>query len=95
MHRLDGGPADQTVGGRSLAAAPADFDSAGPEAAEGAGTPWTATTLVLNKLRDWGLDAAVLGDTAERLAASSRWEYENLPYWVVEVDLSSGNQRNG
>ncbi|MFS8480129.1 MAG: hypothetical protein FWJ93_14450 [Micromonosporaceae bacterium] len=28
----------------------------------------------------------MLGDTAERLAASSRWEYEDLPYWGGEVD---------
>ena len=65
---------------------PADFDFAGPEAAEGAGQPWTATTWVLNTLRDWGLDAAALGDTAERLAVNSRWEYDNLPYWDGEVD---------
>ena len=65
---------------------PADFDFAGSEAAEGAGQPWTATTWALNTLRDWGLDAAVLGDTAQRLAANSRWEYENLPYWGGEVD---------
>ncbi len=25
-------------------------------------------------------------DTAQRLAANSRWEYENLPYWGGEVD---------
>lgn len=29
----------------------------------------------------------MLGDTAERLAANSRWEYENLPYWAGEVDV--------
>jgi hypothetical protein len=65
---------------------PADFDFEGPEAAEGAGQPWTATTWALNMLREWGLDAATLGDTAERLAANSRWEYDNLPYWGGEVD---------
>jgi hypothetical protein len=65
---------------------PADFDFEGPEAADGAGQPWTATTWVLNMLREWGLDAAVLGDTADRLAANSRWEYDNLPYWGGEVD---------
>jgi hypothetical protein len=65
---------------------PADFDFQGPEAAEGAGQPWTATTWALNTLRDWGVDAAVLGDTAERLVANSRWEYDNLPYWGGEVD---------
>ena len=76
-------PDGQWAGGAYF---PADFDFAGPEAAEGAGQPWTATTWVLNTLRDWGLDAAVLGDTAQRLAANSRWEYENLPYWGGEVD---------
>jgi hypothetical protein len=67
---------------------PADFDFHGPEGAEGAGQPWTATTWTLNSLRAWGLDSTVLRDrrTAERLAANSRWEYENLPYWGGEVD---------
>ncbi len=66
---------------------PADFDFEGPEA--DAGQPWTATTWSLNALRDWGLDAAVLKKrrTAELLAANSRWEYENLPYWDGEVDV--------
>jgi len=50
------------------------------------GQPWTATTWTLNTLRDWGLDAAVLSGTAERLAANSRWEYEDRPYWDGEVD---------
>jgi len=76
-------PDGQWAGGAYF---PADFDFAGPEAAEGAGQPWTATTWVLNTLRDWGLDAAALGDTAERLAVNSRWEYDNLPYWGGEVD---------
>ena len=57
-----------------------------PKAAEEPGQPWTATTWSLNMLREWGLDAAVLGDTAERLAANSRWEYDDLPYWGGEVD---------
>ncbi|MGI8949537.1 MAG: squalene cyclase [Ornithinimicrobium sp.] len=50
------------------------------------GQPWTATTWSLNALREWGIDAQVLGDTAERLAASCRWEYDDLPYWGGEVD---------
>jgi len=50
------------------------------------GQPWTATTWSLNALREWGLEAAVLGDTAERLALNSRWEYDDLPYWGGEVD---------
>ncbi|GGC07108.1 hypothetical protein [Cellulomonas carbonis] len=58
----------------------------GPEPADGDGQPWTATTWSLNDLREWGVDASVLGDTAERLARSSRWEYDDLPYWDGEVD---------
>jgi hypothetical protein len=65
---------------------PGGFDFHGPEAAEGAGQPWTATTWSLNSLREWGLDASVLADTAERLAQNSRWEYDDLPYWGGEVD---------
>jgi hypothetical protein len=65
---------------------PRDFDFHGPEAAEGAGQPWTATTWTLNTLRDWGLDSTALAGTAELLAANSRWEYDDLPYWGGEVD---------
>lgn len=65
---------------------PADFDLADQGLTERAGQPWTATTWVLNTLREWGLEAAVLGDTAERLAVNARWEYEDLPYWGGEVD---------
>lgn len=65
---------------------PSDFDFHGPEAAEDAGQPWTATTWSLNSLREWGVDATALGDTAERLAVNSRWEYDNSPYWGGEVD---------
>lgn len=57
-----------------------------PEAEE-PGQPWTATTWALNDLREWGVDAEVLGDTAERLARNSRWEYDDLPYWGGEVDV--------
>lgn len=65
---------------------PAGWDLAGPEAAKGAGQPWTATTWSLNALREWGVDASVLADTAERPAVNSRWEYEDRPYWGGEVD---------
>jgi len=65
---------------------PSDFDFHGPEAAEGAGQPWTATTWALNSLREWGLDVDDLAGTAELLAANSQWEYNNLPYWDGEVD---------
>ena len=75
-------PDGQWAGGAYF---PADFDFDGPEAKE-PGQPYTATTWSLNALRDWGLDAAVLGDTAARLDANSRWEYEQLPYWGGEVD---------
>ena len=54
---------------------------------EPGGQPWTATTWSLKDLREWGVPAATLGDTADRLAASSRWEYDDLPYWDGEVDV--------
>ena len=78
-------PDGQWAGGAFF---PAGFDFHGPEAAQGAGQPWTATTWTLNSLRDWGLDGAVLRErrTAELLAEHSRWEYDNLPYWGGEVD---------
>ncbi|MDF2559255.1 MAG: hypothetical protein K0R99_701 [Microbacterium sp.] len=59
----------------------------GSAEAEEPGQPWTATTWSLNTLREWGVDARVLGDTAERLAQNSRWEYDDLPYWGGEVDV--------
>jgi len=78
-------PDGQWAGG---AVFPGDFDFAGPEAAEGAGQAWTATTWTLNTLREWGLDPAPLRErrTAALLAENSRWEYDNLPYWGGEVD---------
>lgn len=51
------------------------------------GQPWVATTWTLKDLREWGVDAAVLGDTAARLEANSRWDYDDLPYWQGEVDV--------
>ncbi|HWI31823.1 MAG TPA: squalene cyclase [Microbacterium sp.] len=51
------------------------------------GQPWVATTWALKDLREWGLDAAALAGTAEKLAANSRWEYDDLPYWGGEVDV--------
>ncbi|WP_114561150.1 squalene cyclase [Desertihabitans aurantiacus] len=65
---------------------PAGFDVTDPTGDEPAGQPWTATTWTLNTLREWGTDAAALGDTAGRLAVNSRWEYDDLPYWGGEVD---------
>ncbi|WP_396658270.1 squalene cyclase [Microbacterium oxydans] len=49
--------------------------------------PWTATSWSLNQLREWGVEASALGDTAERLARNCRWEYEDLPFWGGEVDV--------
>ncbi len=63
---------------------PANLDLTSDEAQNG--QPYTATTWSLNALREWGLDAAVLAGTADKLAAHSRWEYEDLPYWAGEVD---------
>lgn len=77
-------PDGQWAGGAYF---PADFDFSGPEAADGAGQPWTATTWTLTTLREWGLDAGALAGTAEKLAANSHWEYDRaLPYWGGEVD---------
>ena len=76
-------PDGQWAGGAYF---PGDFDFNGPETAEDAGQPWTATTWTLNTLRDWGLAAAALAGTADLLAANSRWEYDDLPYWGGEVD---------
>ncbi|OMH36917.1 squalene cyclase [Tersicoccus sp. Bi-70] len=50
------------------------------------GQPYTATTWSLVTLREWGLDAAALDGTADKLAANSHWEYDDLPYWGGEVD---------
>lgn len=75
-------PDGQWAGGAYF---PAGFFGS-PEADE-PGQPWVATTWTLKDLRELGVDAAVLGDTAARLAESSRWEYEDLPYWGGEVDV--------
>ncbi|YAL83183.1 squalene cyclase [Dermacoccaceae bacterium W4C1] len=54
---------------------------------EGEGQPWTATTWSLTALRRWGMPASAMGDTAAKIAANSRWEYESLPYWGGETDV--------
>lgn len=59
----------------------------GSEEAKAPGQPWNATTWSLKDLREWGVDASVLTDTAERLAANSHWEYNDLPYWGGEIDV--------
>ena len=50
------------------------------------GQPYIATTWTLNSLREWGVDASALADTADRLDAGCKWEYDDLPYWAGEVD---------
>jgi len=65
---------------------PGDMEFDHPDPRDDGGQPYTATTWSLNALREWGVDAAVLAGTAEKLAANSRWEYEDLPYWGGEVD---------
>ncbi|SHJ44421.1 hypothetical protein SAMN02745244_02522 [Tessaracoccus bendigoensis DSM 12906] len=62
---------------------PAGFDFEHP----GEGQPWKATNWSLSSLREWGVPGGVLGDTATRIAANSRWEYGDLPYWGGEVDV--------
>ena len=57
------------------------------EEAKAPGQPWVATTWSLRDLREWGLDAAVLAGTADKLAVNSRWDYDDLPYWGGEVDV--------
>ncbi|MFD5095136.1 squalene cyclase [Amycolatopsis thailandensis] len=74
-------PDGQWAGGAFF---PAGFS--GLSSGEEVGQPWTATTWSLNTLREWGLDAGVLRGTAGLLAANSRWEYDDLPYWGGEVD---------
>src|SRR5438552_14982950 len=67
---------------------PGDFDFEGPEAQEGAGQPWTATTHVLSQLREFGLDPS--SERAQRMVklvgANARWEEGGQPYWDGEVE---------
>ncbi|ROP36453.1 squalene cyclase [Saccharothrix texasensis] len=89
-------PDGQWAGGAFF---PAGFDFHGPEAAEGAGQPWTATTWTLDSLREWGMDPAVLRErrTVELLDRNCRWEYDDLPYWGGEVDccINAWTVQNG
>lgn len=96
--------ATEGFGARLLAEQDADgqwaggaFFPAGWDWASGEPQPWTATTWVLKDLREWGVDAAALGDTAQRLDAVARWEYDDLPYWGGEVDccINSWTLSNG
>ncbi len=78
-------PDGQWAGGAFF---PKGFDFSGPEAAPGAGQPWTATTWTLLSLCEWGMDPAPLiaRGTVELLEKNARWEYDDLPYWGGEVD---------
>ncbi|ARC56661.1 hypothetical protein AS850_06185 [Frondihabitans sp. 762G35] len=100
--------ASEGFGARLLALQDADGQWAGgaffpagffddEEARAEPGQPWTATTWSLNALREWGVDASALDGTAERLAASSRWEYDGSPYWGGEVDccINASTLSNG
>lgn len=60
------------------------WNSGGPEEP---GQPWTATSWSLNQLREWGVDAQALGDTAALLDRHCRWEYDDMPFWGGEVDV--------
>ena len=84
-------PDGQWAGGAFF---PKGFDF---ESMKDIGQPWTATTWSLNSLREWGVDASVLGDTANRLERNSRWEYDGLPYWGGEVDccINASTLANG
>lgn len=60
------------------------FDS--PER-EQPGQPWVATSWSLKDLREWGVEASVLGDTAERIGRNIHWEFDDMPFWSGEVDV--------
>ncbi|HWK79029.1 squalene cyclase [Microbacterium sp.] len=75
-------PGGQWAGGAHFPAG--FFDS--PER-EDTGQPWVATSWSLRDLREWGVDAAALAGTAEKLAANCHWEYDDMPFWGGEVDV--------
>ncbi len=65
-----------------------DREAAKAFAEGGMGQPFIATTWSLTTLREWGVPAsALLPGTGDLLAANSRWEYDDLPYWDGEVDV--------
>ena len=87
--------AAQEAGAQEASAQGAGAQEAGEPGSDG--QPWTATTWTLLTLREWGLDPAALAGTADLLAANSRWEYDDLPYWDGEVDccINSWTLGNG
>lgn len=84
-------PDGQWAGGAFFPAA--DHPARDPEAEKdhsggGIGQPWIATTWSLTTLREWGVPASALRPgTGDLIAANSRWEYDDLPYWDGEVDV--------
>nr|WP_240757709.1 squalene cyclase [Nakamurella flava] len=84
-------PDGQWAGGAFFPAA--DHPARDPEAQKehaggGIGQPWIATTWSLTSLREWGVPASALRPgTGDLIAANSRWEYDDLPYWDGEVDV--------
>ncbi|MFE6995404.1 squalene cyclase [Microbacterium sp. NPDC057659] len=80
-------PDGQWAGGAYFPSRERDYAGQGIVERDEEGQPWIATTWALKDLRDLGLDAGALAGTAEKLAASSRWEYEGLPYWGGEIDV--------
>ena len=49
--------------------------------------PWVSTSWSLKDLREWGMPAEAMGDTAERIAQNLTWEYDDMPFWSGEVDV--------
>nr|WP_329608158.1 squalene cyclase [Microbacterium sp. KUDC0406] len=80
-------PDGQWAGGAYFPSRSRDFTGHGIIERDREGQPWIATTWALKDLRDLGLDAGALAGTAEKLAANSTWEYDDLPYWGGEVDV--------
>ncbi|MGV8907462.1 MAG: squalene cyclase [Propionicimonas sp.] len=65
--------------------APADFEWTEWEQV---GQPWTATSFVLDQLREFGLDPASEPArwAVSRIGANARWEEGNQPFWQGEVE---------
>src|SRR5690606_28358804 len=74
-------PDGQWAGGAYFPSRDQDLSGRGIIEREEGAQPWIATTWALRDLRELGLDARALAGTAEKLAANSRWEYEDRPYW--------------
>ena len=80
-------PDGQWAGGAYFPARDRDLTGLGIIERDPDAQPWIATTWALKDLREFGLDASALTGTAEKLAANSRWEYDDLPYWGGEIDV--------